>query len=109
MDNYFFIRHNGTLVRLKFEEVVFVESLKNYCKIHTPGAVFIVLTSMKHLEQFFPAGEFIRIHKSYIVSVGYIHQLTNTQVCIAGKQCFPVGETYREKLKSFIAARLLVA
>jgi DNA-binding LytR/AlgR family response regulator len=68
MKKYFFIRQSGATVRLKFEEVMYIEAVKNYCKIYTETKHYLVLSTMKQLQDFFPEDEFIRIHKSYIVS-----------------------------------------
>jgi len=107
MENYFFIRHNGKLVRMRFEDIVFVEGLKNYCKIHTSNSVYITQSSMKQIEASFPENDFIRIHKSTIISVYSIKYLTGQEVCLNGDRHFPIGETFRDKVKNFVTGRLL--
>lgn len=107
MENYFFIKHNGKIRKLRFEDILFVEGVKNYCKIHTREGNFLILSTMKELEKALPEQGFIRIHKSYIIAVNEIDQLTRTEVCLGVKKCFPVGETFRDKLGSFVANRLI--
>jgi hypothetical protein len=107
MKDYFFIKHNGKIQKVKFEDIFFIESLKNYCKIYTKETSFLTLTTMKSLEEFLPGDAFIRIHKSYIISVNKIDQLTKTEVCMHQLKCLPVGETFRDKLGSFIAENLI--
>jgi len=84
-----------------------VEGLKNYCKIHTSNGVYITHGSMKQIEASFPEDEFIRIHKSTIISVYSIKYLTGQEVCLDGDRYFPIGETFRDKVKNFVSVRLL--
>ena len=107
MTDYFFIKHNGRIKKVLFGDIVFVEGLKNYCRIHTRTSKFITLTSMKDLENFLPADQFIRIHKSYIIAVNSIDQLTKAQVCLQDIDCLPVGETFRPRLHAFVSDKLL--
>ena len=105
--DYFFIKDHSGILKLKFADVVFIEGLKNYAKIHTANAAFLTLTSMKELEAFLPMEHFMRIHKSYIIAVDKIARLSRTGVCFAEQQCLPVGETFRQRLGSFVAERLI--
>jgi len=107
MKDFFFIRHNAKIYRIPFNDVLFIESLRNYCRIHTKDSTLLTLKSMKELEASLPEDDFIRIHKSYIVAVNKISQLTKTEVCLDKRQCFPVGETFRTRLQSFVGGRLL--
>jgi len=100
-------RQNGKTVRLIFKDIHFVEGLKNYCKIHTSNGVYITHGSMKQIEESFPGDEFIRIHKSTIISVYSIKYLTGQEVCLVGDRYFPIGETFRDKVKNFVSVRLL--
>ena len=107
MKNFFFVKLNSKVIKLKFEEVVFIEGLKNYAKIHTLSGSFLTLTSMKQLENFLPPEEFIRIHKSYIIAVNHINQMTKSEVCIEDRKCLPVGETFRGKLRAFVDGNMI--
>ncbi|HEY4149183.1 MAG TPA: LytTR family DNA-binding domain-containing protein [Chitinophagaceae bacterium] len=105
--DYFFIKHNSGLVKVKFEDVVFIEGLKNYAKIHTSATSFLTMTSMKELETFLPEEYFMRIHKSYIVAVDKIARLSRSKVCFSEQKCLPVGDTFRGRLGDFVAENLI--
>ena len=109
--DYFFIKHHSGLLKVKFEDVVFIEGLKNYAKIHTSGTAFLTMTSMKELESFLPEEYFMRIHKSYIVAVDKIARLSKSKVCfteqITEQKCLPVGETFRGRLGDFVSDHLI--
>jgi DNA-binding LytR/AlgR family response regulator len=68
MQNFFFIRFNGKYVRLLFSDINYVAASKNYIKIVTDKKIWLVLISLKRIEQVLPCGLFRRIHKSFIVS-----------------------------------------
>jgi DNA-binding LytR/AlgR family response regulator len=107
MKEFFFIRQNGKLHRIVLNDVLFIEGLRNYCRIHTKNGVLVTLKTMKELESWLPENDFMRIHKSYIVSIKNIFQVTKSEVCLTKSQCIPVGETFRPKLRSFISGNLL--
>jgi len=105
--DYFFIKHHTGMLKVKLADILFAEGLKNYVKIHTTNGVHLALTSMKELEAFLPSDYFMRIHKSYIVSVDKIDRLSRTEVCFGGLQCLPVGETFRQRVGMFVAEHLI--
>jgi DNA-binding LytR/AlgR family response regulator len=106
--DYFFIKHHPGILKVKFDDILFVEGLKNYVKIHTVNGAYLTLTSMKDLEAFLPEQQFMRIHKSYIVAVDRIARLSRTEVCFdSQQQCLPVGETFRQRLGTFVDEHLI--
>ena len=107
MKSYFFVRHNSMMHKVNFSEIVFIEGCRNYVKIHTRENMFMSLANMKDLEDILPGDQFIRIHKSFIVNLDKINQLSKNEVCINKQQCFPVGETFRDKVDSFISNNLI--
>ncbi len=93
--DYFFVKSNSMQVKIMYDEVLYIEGLKQYVKIVTTSRQVITLESMKKLEEELPAGIFIRIHKSYIVAVNKIDAMGRKEVGI-GKKQIPVGKTYEE-------------
>lgn len=107
MKNYFFVRHNSMMHKVNFGEIMFIEGCRNYVKIHTQEQMYMSLANLKDLEDVLPGEQFIRIHKSFIVNVDKINLLSKNEVCINKQQCFPVGETFRDKVNSFITNNLI--
>ena len=107
MNDYFFIRQNSKLYRVAFSDVFYIEGLRNYCRIHTQTGTLVTLKTMKEVEGLLPEKDFIRIHKSYIIAINKIFQVTKSEVCLSKNQCIPVGETFRSKLKLLITENLL--
>jgi two-component system, LytTR family, response regulator len=101
MQNFFFIRFNGRYVRLLFSEINYVEASKNYIKIVTDKKVWLVLISLKRIEQILPSGLFRRIHKSFIVSLEKMDEFDSEWVFIKGIQ-LPIGVQYKGILEKCV-------
>ena len=88
-----------TLVKILFSDILFIEGLKDYIKIHLASANKPVLTkmSLKAMEEKLPADKFIRIHKSYIVAADKIRVIKRDLINI-GNHEIPVSDFYKENL-----------
>ncbi|HKC34642.1 MAG TPA: LytTR family DNA-binding domain-containing protein [Chitinophagaceae bacterium] len=98
MRDYFFIREKGKYVKIDFHDIMYVEGCKNYLKIVTPGKAYLVLLTMKKLEQLLPSWSFKRGHKSFIVSLDRISEFDSEIVYLKDKH-IPIGEQYKGVLE----------
>ena len=98
--DYFFVNADYSLVKVLFADIVYVEGSGDYVKIHlrSSNKPLLVRMSAKALEAELPVDRFLRIHKSYIVSVTSITAVRKNSLFI-GELELPVGETYREVLR----------
>jgi len=98
--DFFFVNVDYSLVKVLFNDVVWVESSGDYVKIHLKSAPkpLLVRMSAKTLEAELPGDKFIRIHKSYIIAVASITAVRKNSVFIGDLE-LPVGETYRESIR----------
>jgi DNA-binding LytR/AlgR family response regulator len=96
---YFFVNADYSLVKITMSDIIFIEGLKDYIKIHLKSAQHPVVTRMpmKTIEEQLPASEFIRIHKSYIVSVSYITAIRKSSVFVDSLE-LPLSDTYRDQV-----------
>ena len=101
MKKYFFIRTDGKYVKLCFNEILYAEGSRNYTKIFTETKQYLVLITMKRLEQFLPDNLFVRIHKSFIISLEKIVQFDKERVWLQDKE-LPVGHQYRNELEKSV-------
>ena len=94
---YLFVNVEYSLVKVVVAQIVWIEGLKDYIKIHLYQSSKPVVTrmNMKAIEDELPAADFIRIHKSYIVSVHYITAVRKSSVFISEIE-LPIGESYRD-------------
>lgn len=94
MQKFFFIRMDGKYVKINFNEIIYVEGCKNYIKIITDLKSYLVLITMKHMEEILPASSFRRIHKSFIVSLERVLEFNTDSVYLKNKE-LPIGHLYK--------------
>jgi two-component system, LytTR family, response regulator len=104
---YFFVPADYKMVKVEWADVVYVEGLKDYLKIHLRNQKSPLVTrmSMKALEEQCPAADFLRIHKSYIVSKKAISAVKKSSVYIGDLE-LPVGDLYKEEVSAFVRTDL---
>lgn len=102
----FFVRSEYQLVQIKFDELLYIEGLKDYVKIYCENKPKPILTlmNMKAVEELIPANQFIRVHRSYIVNRNKITKIDKNRIVI-GKQEIPIGNTYRKSFIEFIEGK----
>lgn len=97
-DDYIFVKteSKGKMTKVSFDEILYVEGLKNYISIFTHEERIITLLNVKDMEERLPAHEFMRVHKSYIVALNKIRALDGNQILFKNlKTSVPLGDTYR--------------
>ncbi len=100
LPTYFFVPADYSLIKILFNDITWIEGLKDYLRIHLKSSTKPVITRMtlKEMEEQLPAGQFIRVHKSYIVGVDSITAVRKSSVFIKDME-LPVGETYRDAIQ----------
>jgi DNA-binding LytR/AlgR family response regulator len=95
--DYFFVNVDYSLLKVNFNDIKYIEGLKDYIKIHLKSSPRAIITrmAMKAIEEELPVAKFLRIHKSYIVSLGHITAIRKNSVFIDEME-LPVGENFRE-------------
>lgn len=101
--DYFFVNVEYSLVKVVFADIQWIEGLKDYIKIYLKSSTKAVITrmSMKALEEQLPPSKFIRVHKSYIVSLAAITSIRKSSIFIGSSE-IPVGDNYKDSLNSLI-------
>jgi two-component system LytT family response regulator len=98
-DDHFFIKETKGITRLKYSEVLFIESLGDFSKIMTVhNSTHIVLAGLKNVLEQLPATIFKRVHKQYVVNLNQIHTITSTDVHFCSPQTVPVSSLYKQNL-----------
>lgn len=95
--DYFFINVDYSLVKIMFNDIVWIEGLRDYIKIHLKSTTrpTMVRMSLRSVEEQLPASKFIRIHKSYVVGIDSITAIRKNSIFMNETE-LPVGETYRD-------------
>lgn len=95
--NFMMVKSEHKLIKVKFEDILYIEGLREYVKIITNEGQVLTLDTMKNMEVILPNQFFIRIHKSYIIAFDKIKALHGNQVEIQDTT-LPIGRTYRQQL-----------
>ena len=103
-EEHIFLKVEYQLVRVALSDILYVEGLKDYVKVHlksTPRAL-LSLMSLRAMEEKLPARRFLRIHRSFIVALDKIEAVRRLTVQI-GTETIPVGEQYKEAFAQFLS------
>lgn len=95
-NSYFFVKSSGQQHKINFDEILYVESIKDYVSIKTDNQEYIVLDTLKSLENQLPEN-FARVHKSFILNLDKIEKIDVRNVFLNSGKEIPIGETYKSE------------
>src|SRR5882757_5006296 len=105
-NNYFFIKSDNKLMKIQFDDILFVEALQNYIAVHTAAKKYITYLTFHGIEAYLPASRFIRTHKSFIVAADKIDSIEGNGIRI-GVHHIPISRTERDSvLRQLLQNRL---
>lgn len=107
-EDFFFVKADGGLVKIFFEEILFIEALKEYVKIVTKEKSVITYHTISGLEEKLPAGKFYRIHRSYIVNIKAITSIEGFTVKI-DKHQLPISRAEKDVFVALIASGKIIS
>jgi DNA-binding LytR/AlgR family response regulator len=103
VDRNLYFRSNRKMIKVSLDEILYIESLKDYIKVVTPTKTIITKHSISALEESLPRGSFIRIHRSFIISLSKIESYNNEMIEIAKKE-FPISRMYKHEVEKVLNA-----
>jgi DNA-binding LytR/AlgR family response regulator len=99
-EGYIFVKSDYQMVKINLKDILYIEGLDDYIKIHMIQKSVLTLMTLKTISQKLPPKEFLRVHRSYIVPVGKIENISKSKIKIMDRE-IPIGVSYSE---SFFAA-----
>lgn len=102
--DHIFVKSNSKFFKVNFSEILYVEGMKDYLKVHTPEYTLVTHQTMNELEKSLPARQFMRIHKSYIIAVRHIRSIYGNSVEL-GKVTIPIGINYKEAVMNLVGKK----
>ena len=107
-NEFLFIKTDGknNFEKVYVNDICYIEGLKNYVAIHLKDKQIITNNTLKSIEDFLPAAEFVKTHKSFLVSLRHITKTDSLNVYINGNS-IPIGDTYKKELFEIIQQRKL--
>lgn len=96
-ESYFFVKSSGQQHRINFSDILYIESIKDYVNIKTSNEEYIVLDTLKSLENQL-SERFVRVHKSFIVNLDKTQSIGIKKIIMVSEHEIPIGESYRSNL-----------
>lgn len=107
-DGYIFVKSDYKLLRIEFDNILYVEGLKDYVKFYLQSVPrpILSLTAMQTIEEVLPPDVFFRIHRSYIVNMSKVAVMERGRI-VFGEKYLPVSDSYKNNVQEYIKAHLL--
>jgi DNA-binding LytR/AlgR family response regulator len=102
--DYIFLKVEYQLVKVMLKDITHIEAYKDYVKVHltSKNHPLLTLTSMKNMEELLPKDRFMRVHRSFIVSLDHIDSISKNVIHV-GAQQIAVGDLYKEQFSEFVS------
>ncbi len=97
-----YIKSSGRFIKVNFADIIYVQGMKDYLKIVTATSNIVTLQTMGEMERILSPKQFIRVHKSYIVSLNHIKSIYGNNIETV-KASIPIGINYKEKITGLIS------
>ena len=103
-EDYFFVKTDHQIVKVNFADILFIESLREYVRIHTSSQRIVARLALQRLEEELPSAKFIRIHRTYIVNIDAVQKIEGNLLHI-GKELLPISKGKREEFRQFLEGK----
>ena len=101
-DRFMFVKSEYKLIRVPLDDILYIEGLKDYIRIYLENDTKIMsLMNMKNLEEYLPAPEFMRTHRSYIVHMTKIKAIDHFRI-VFGEDYLPISDSYKDKVLGYL-------
>ncbi|MCB2222510.1 MAG: LytTR family DNA-binding domain-containing protein [Bacteroidetes bacterium] len=100
-DSFLYIRENKKMRKVPQQDILYIESFREYCKIHTTDGSIRTRTALSKVEEKLPEGQFLRIHKSFIVATRHIVSFNASGVWIGDTE-LPIGRSYKNSVQKIL-------
>lgn len=100
-DAFIYVRSDRKIIKIPLKGILFIESLKDYVKIHLQAEIIITKEKISNLEEKLPGDQFIRTHRSFLVASKYIKAFTAETIEVENHE-IPIGRTYKNSVLSFL-------
>lgn len=107
-DNSVFVKHEDSYVKIEWSEILYIEAMQNYLKLHLKDRSLIIHQTMIAIEDLLPKEQFFRIHKSYLINIAHIDSITGNRLSIR-KTELPISRMRKEALLSEVVLKNLIS
>ena len=108
-DDAIFLKTEYKIMRISIGDIAYVEAMSEYLRIYLDGVSrpVIVLLSMKKMEERLPSSSFMRVHRSYIINLKRIREVSKNRIILASDVEVPIGDSYRDQFNAYINSKFL--
>lgn len=103
-----FVRQGDSFVRIVWSDILYIESMQNYVKLHFKDRMLTIYQTMISLEEMLPKDAFFRIHKSYLVNILHIDLITGNKLLIDGNE-LPISRQRKDELLNTVVYKNLIS
>lgn len=97
ISNFMFVRSERKMIKVDYSSILYIESYSDYLKIHTESETIVTRETITAIEAKLPKKQFLRIHRSYVISMHFIQSFTNEYITI-NKQALPISRSYKKAI-----------
>ena len=103
--DHLFIKSGSKFFKINFSEIVFIEGMKDYLKVHTAEHQLITHQTMADMEKLLPPGQFVRVHKSFLIAVQHIKSIYGNTIEVT-KASIPIGNNYKNNVMNLLGRKM---
>ncbi|CAH8281603.1 LytTR family two component transcriptional regulator [Mariniflexile fucanivorans] len=96
-----FVRHQDKMVKVQIADILYIEAERNYSRIHSKNKEYLLVVTLKDLEDKLPNNHFLRIHRSFIVNLSQIDEIATSHIVIS-KKAIPISSDSKKQLLQHI-------
>lgn len=107
-DRFVYVKSEYKLIRLDFDDILYIEGLKDYVKIYfeAPRKPVLSLVNMKRVEDCLPSPQFMRVHRSFVVNMAKVSMVDRGRI-VVGDVFIPVSESYKNQVQEYLDSHSL--
>lgn len=92
-----FVKHHEKMVKIDIKDILYIEADRNYCRIYSKDKEYLLVMTLKDMDEKLPNNPFLRIHRSYIINLSHVNEIAGTHVVIS-KKAIPMSKDMRQEL-----------
>ncbi len=97
LSNCIFVRHHEKMVKVNINDILYIEAERNYCRIYSKDKEYLLVMTLKDMDEKLPSKHFLRVHRSFIVNLSQIEEIATSHIVI-GKKAIPVSKSLKDEL-----------
>lgn len=92
-----FVRHLNSMVKVNIKDILYIEAERNYCRIFSNSKEYLVVMTLKEMDNKLPSKHFLRVHRSYIINISQVKEVATSHLVI-GRKAIPISKSLKEEL-----------